>query len=69
MEESRLRSGGKTHPGPPVLGGAPVSPAAMARAVVEKAARDSSAGRASLVTEVRSMVSAVCGVVVCFRCG
>ena len=51
-----------THPWPPVLGGAPVSPAPMARAVVAKV-RDSSAGRASLVIEVRIMVAVGCGVV------
>ena len=51
-----------THPWPPVLGGEPVSPADMARAVVAKV-RDSSAGRASLVIEVRIMVAVDCGVV------
>lgn len=44
-----------THPWPPVLGGAPVSPSAMARAVVVKVARR---GRnaAVLVNVVRSMM-------------
>lgn len=41
-----------------------MSPADMAREVVEKAAREKSAGRATLVTVVRSMVIVVCGVVV-----
>lgn len=47
--------GNATHPWPPVLGGAPVSPAAMARAVVVKAARR---GRkaAVLMKVVRSML-------------
>lgn len=46
---------GYTYPWPPVLGGAPVSPSAMARAVVEKVARR---GRkaAVLVKVVRSMM-------------
>jgi hypothetical protein len=44
-----------THPGPPVLGGAPVSPSPMALAVVVKVAR---MGRkaAVLVKVVRSMM-------------
>ncbi len=52
---------------PPVLGGEPVSPADMARAVVAKV-RESSAGRASLVREVRIMVAVgwLCLVVVMF---
>ena len=41
-----------------------MSPADMARKVVEKAAREKSAGRAILVTVVRSMVIVGCGVVV-----
>jgi hypothetical protein len=49
---------GKTHPWPPDLGGAPVSPADMARAVVAKV-RESSAGRASLVMEVRIILAVV----------
>jgi len=51
-----------TYPKPPVFGGAPVSPADMARTVVEKVARESSAGRATLTIEVRSILAVVwCG--------
>ena len=45
-----------THPWPPVLGGAPVSPAPMRRAEVAKV-RLASAGRTALVMVVRSMLA------------
>lgn len=55
-----VQAGGSwTYPGPPILGGAPVSPADMTRVVVVKAARDARAtGRlaVALVTAVRSIV-------------
>lgn len=50
--------GAMTYPKPPVLGGAPVSPAPRARAVVVKAARETAKdGRAALRMVVRSMVA------------
>lgn len=57
-----VRQGGKpgigTYPLPPVLGGAPVSPSAMTRVVVVKALVEvRSEGRASLVMDVRSILS------------
>lgn len=54
---------------PPVLGGAPVSPAPMARDVVEKVAPLRSAGRAALLMVVRSMVVVMVVVVVLMCCG
>lgn len=51
---ARRRTREKTHPGPPVLGGAPVSPSDIARAVVLKARRGRKA--AVLVNCVRSML-------------
>lgn len=49
--------GAMTYPKPPVLGGAPVSPAPRARAVVVKAARETTDGRAALRMVVRSMLA------------
>lgn len=46
----------KAYPWPPVLGGAPVSPSAIARAVVEKAAVRMGRRAAVLAKVVRSIV-------------
>ena len=59
---------GRTYPAPPVLGGAPVSPAAMTRVVVAKV-RESRAGRASLAMEVRIIVAVDWGIAVLWCCG
>jgi hypothetical protein len=49
---------GGHYPLPPIFGGAPVSPAAMTRDVVVKAAREEKTtdGRAALVIAVRSIL-------------
>jgi hypothetical protein len=58
VEGNRVVNRQGTHPVPPVLGGAPVSPAAMVRAEVVKVRR-MAVERAALVMDVRSIL-AVC---------